>query len=300
MPAPISAEVHNLLVRPTNSSMVLGALHHAAYRPANAAVNRVFGKSLHKGLDPETWGAAASRLGEKVDRSLALPGAVRKEDVKLTNEHLGEIGDHLEKLKVKDPDKHQAISADLNSAIANHYNNNENIEGLVSKARADSNFAATLHGVHIPSATGEWGKSVKNVSTDIAALYGAGEIMNKARELSQGGQEKKGSAGMQQVIDQLFKAAAILESIPLKDYAHKQANRLLEAGVISSSELEKHASIFEKNPEDAETIVNGMLRGIDPEIKSANLGEPVVGDGDGPRSGGRGTFEQLCLEGANR
>lgn len=298
MSTPISSEVHNLLVRPNNSSLVLGALHHALYRPANAAVNKVIGKQIPRGFSPQAWGEAAARAGEKLDRSLSL-GAVRREDIKLNNTHLTSIGDHLDTLKAKDPTKHQALVGDLNSTIANHYNNSEDIEGLIHKARQNNNFAATLHGVHIPSLTGEVGKGVKNVATDIAALYGAGEIMNKARSIAEGNQEKKGSTSMlQEAIDHLLKAASILESIPAKDYANKQARRLLEAGVIDPSELEKHASIFEKNPEDAETIVNGMLR--DPEIKSATLGEPVLGDDDGPRTRGRGGFELFCVEGLSK
>jgi len=295
MSAPISADIHNLLIRPTNSSLVLGAAHHVLYRPANAAVSRLFGKGLHKALDPAEWGAAAARAGEKIDRSLSV-GGHRVEKVTLNSQHLRDIGSHLDDLVKKDPRAAQDLEGRLNSVVANHYNNNETIKGLVGKAHQNDQFAATLHGVKVPSLTGEVGKSVKNVATDIAAIYGAGEIMNKVRDASESAQEKKGSemTMIDDAIEALLKAASILEQLPVKERAVKMATQLLDADVIKSSEVEKYASIFESNPADAETIFSGMIRGKDSTTKSASLGEPIVGD---VGSGGKGSFEDLCREG---
>ena len=94
------------------------------------------------------------------------------------------------------------------------------------------------------------------------------------------------------------KAAEILEGLPAKAEGLKYAKALAEAGAITDAEREKHARIFEdtyrRNPEDAEAIFNGMLRGGSFDSKAASLGEAVGNDGSS-RSGGS-LFDQMCLD----
>ena len=228
-----------------------------------------------------------------------MGGSSRSEAINLDNEHLKHIGSHLENLHASDPNRAKELERSLNSVVQNHYNKGENIKSLVSKAHGDENFAATLHGVQVPSLSGEVGRTVKNVATDVAAMYGAAEIMDKLHRASgdTASQEKKASmSNIQRATELLARAQAIYDSLPAKEAAYAKANELLEAGRIEADEVEKIASVFERNPDDAETILNGMLRGSDLEAKAANLGSPVLDEA--PRAGGSNKFDALCLQGA--
>jgi hypothetical protein len=212
------------------------------------------------------------------------------------------MGAHIDELHNSHPERAIRLEGELNSLIENHYNINEKFRGLVQHAHTNSDFAATLHGVKVRSLTGEVGKSVKSVGTDIAALYGANAILEKTQNaMGEDPQTKKGMmttmSKLQAASDALNKAASILESIPVKESAYKMATKLLDAGIIVESEVEKHASMFERNFDDAETILGGMLRGNELENKTANLGEPVSGDSDPTRAGSRSSFEDLCRQG---
>lgn len=306
MTKPIASDIRDLIVNPENGSMVMSLAHHALFRPADALA-RQFGGRMPKQLDPQVWGAAAARAAEKVDFHLAPSWSHRHETITLTGDHLRGIGKHLDGL-IRDGHtaKAQSLKDRLNLLVAKHYNSGEGIEGLIAKAHADKEFAATFHNVKVPSLTGEVGRTAKNVSTDIAALVGAQEIQQRLAEATSQDPSpgvKKGHevhmelSELERAAEMLEKAAAIYESIPDTENAQKYAHQLLDAGVIAKSEMDKYASMFERNPEDAETIVEGMLRDRDHENKSASLGEVVFDDPIGS-SKGFGRFEQLCIEGA--
>lgn len=296
MPTPLSADLHDLLVRPANSSLVLGAAHHALYRPANAIAG-VLGTSVPKTLDPEAWGAGLSRIGERIDHGLAIGGSSRHEAIPLENNHLHTIGAHLDKLRAERPADAGLLETRLNSLVRDHYNSQESIQGLVDKARTTPGFAATLHGVVVPSLTGEVGRSIKNVATDVAALVGSTELMDVARRATQPDHtDKKGHtmSNLDRVHELIAKTAALLESLPAKEQAQEKAAQLLDAGVITSAEVEKMASVFERNPDEADAIASGMMRGY--SEKGANLGEVFVDETPSKYSGGD-RFTQACLNG---
>lgn len=297
MATPISADLHQLLIRPRNSSIMLGAAHHALYRPLNYASEKVLGARIPSALDPETWGAQINKAGEAADYMLSA-GRVRKEDVKLDNSHILDIHNHVQEMKRLRPEYGKQLENNLNSAIASHYNNNDTLNSIAQHARNNKDFAATLHGVAIPSLSGEEGRIAKNFAADVAGMYGASQLMGELNPTGKSNDTEKRShrmTDMQKAQELLEKAAAILSSIPVKEKAYKQAAQLLEAGAISDSEIEKYASAFERNPEDAATIVEGMLRGVDREAKMANLGYPVYEENT--RSQRYGSFEQACLQG---
>lgn len=295
MATPLTADLHSLLIRPRNSSIVLGAAHHALYRPLNYLSNKTIGKNIHTALDPETWGEKINQVGESADFVLSA-GRTRKENIDLENSHILDMHNHVQEMKRYRPEYGHQLERNLNSVIATHYNNNETLNSLATKALNNKEFAATLHGVAVPSLSGEEGRIAKNFAADVASMYGASQLMS---EFSPGSDNKEKRSNhmteMQKAKNLLEKAAAILASIPVKERAYKQASQLLEAGAISDSEVEKYASAFERNPEDAPTIVEGMLRGVDRESKMANLGYPVYDES--PRGQRFGSFEQACLQG---
>lgn len=297
MAAPLSSELHDLLIRPSNGSLILGAAHHALYRPANALAHKVLGHSLPKALDPGEWGAAAARAGEKVDRALALPGVERSETIMLDHQHLKDIGKHLDEMHASDPSKAQALEGHLNSVVADHYNKSETIRGLVSKAHGDESFRATLHGVRVPSITGEVGRSAKNLATDAAALYGAAALTDEVRKALEPPKEKQSAmSNLQTAIDKLTSAANLLDRLPAREAAFSKAAKLADIGAIAESEIEKFASTFERNPEEADTIYSAVARGESEHQKLASFGEVVSADpsASGSRSGG--SFEDQCRE----
>jgi hypothetical protein len=299
MPTPLSADLHNLIVRPGNSSMVLGAGHHMLYRPANAAA-KLFGGSVPKALDPEEWGASLARAGDRIDHRLAIGGSSRQESISLENAHIHSIGAHLDTLRKERPSDAGILEERLNSLVRDHYNSQESIQGLVDKAKADPQFAATFHGVVVPSLTGEVGRSVKNVATDVAALYGSAELIDHARRAAQPDHTDKKGHLMLSNIDRaqelIAKTASILASLPVKEQAHEKAAQLLESGVITAAEVEKIAAVFERNPDEADAIAAGMMRGQGYTEKGANLGEVVI-DEPSTKSGSVDRFTQACLNG---
>jgi hypothetical protein len=298
MAAPLTSELHSLLIRPSNGSLILGAAHHALYRPANALAHKVTGHALPTALDPGEWGAAAARAGEKVDYHLALGGAQRAETIQLDNDHLKHIGQHLDTMAATDPGKARALETDLNSVVADHYNRGETIRGLVDKAHADQNFRATLHEVAVPSATGEVGRTAKTLATDAAGLYGAAAITDKVRQaMDPQAKEKQSSMSKLNVaIEKIQKAASILDQIPARDAAFAKAAALAEEEVIGQHEVEKFAGLFERNPQDAETVVAALRRGEDEATKLASFGEVVKSEPQNGAGANRGRFEALCLE----
>lgn len=297
MATPLTADIHNLLIRPRNTSLLLGAAHHALYRPLNYASEKLIGAKIPTALDPDTWGAKVNKAGETVDFVLSA-GRSRKENVNLTNSHILDMHGHVQEMKRINPRYGQQLENNLNSLITAHYNNNDTINSLATQARNNPEFAATLHGVVVPSLSGEAGKAIKGFAADVASIYGATQLMEDISPSSQSdGKEKRSHlmTEMQRAQKLLEKAASILASIPVKERAYKYASQLLEAGAISELEVEKYASAFERNPEDAPTLVEGMLRGVDRESKMANLGYPVYDEN--PRGQRFGSFEQACLQG---
>ena len=296
----VSPDVHDLLVRPGSPSLLLGAAHHLQYTPAHPAAPALTGRTIPKGLDPEHWGAQLARGAEKLDYALAPKGVKefeRREDITLKAHDLHHIGRKLDRMRLADPARGKKIESHLRDLIEKTYNPSETVESLIGKARKNPDFAVTLHGVRIPSLTGEGTKMVRRVGTDVAAMYGASEIVRQIQPPS----EKRSHTTMTaSAIAHLTKAAEILEGLPAKAEGVKFAEKLVEAGVIGGAELEKHARIFEetyrRSPEDAEQIFNSMLRGGD--AKLASLGEAVVPEGQ--QGGPRGSrFDQMCLDALN-
>jgi hypothetical protein len=297
MSLPLSADLHRLLVRPKNTSLLLGLAHHAIYRPAKGLADLV-GKELPKAADPAHWGAMASGLVEKADFHLS-PGFHRTEAITLDAEHLKHMGRHLADLHAGNSAHATKLEGEIDALLPTSYNTN--IRKLIAQAHTDPAFKVTLHGVKIPSLTGEVGKTVRSIGSDVAALYGAGELADKATRLPHAPtNEKKGSKTMplyQEVIDALEKAADILDRIPAKQASFDRAEKLYAEGIIAESDIEKHAAVFENNPGDAELIYDGLMRG-GAATKTAGYGEPFEEPAASKASTGsrRNAFDALCLE----
>jgi len=285
------ADIHDLLVRPENGSLLADIGHHVLYRPISAVSREFTGRSLPAAADPREWGAALARLGEKVDFALAPRhrAFVRREDLTVRAEDWERIAKKLENVRKTDPGREKVLRDHLRDLIENHYNPSEDIRSLVAKARKNRDFATTFHGVRVPSLTGEAGKTVRNIATDAAAAYGGTEI---ARHL-----EEKRSHESMSASAHLQAAADLLERIPAMANGAKYARDLVDAGVIADAELDKHARIFEdtylRSPEDAQTLFSAFLRGQE-NLKTAGLGEAVGAETPGkPQTNG---FEQMCLD----
>lgn len=316
----LNANMHRALIRPDNSSLILGGLHHIASGAAKAV-----GKELPAHLDPATLGAAAARAGERLDfhagraaQSLArragldahLPaGALsRTERIDLHAGRIRDLGTHLDGLRNTDAGQAKAFEDNLNALVKTHYNKGETFQGLRNLAQDDT-FSATLHGVDIPSITGEAGKTVKGVGTDIAAIYGAGEITEKIQRAraSIPGPTNLPQRGKDEMTDPTAKAASLMkdaaelfDAANVKERACKQAQRLVDDGVIEAGEFNTHSALFEKlSSEDAETMVTGMLRGQSGPNKSASFGDPALEFNPAGSSKGAG-FDALCRSAANR
>jgi len=310
----INPQMHRAIVRPENSSLILGGLHHLASGAA-----KLVGKELPKHLDPAELGAAAARGAERIDfhagraaQSIArhagldahLPKGLfaRSEQATLSSKRIRALGDEIDGLRTTDATKAKALEDDLNTLVKTHYNKGETFQGLRDLASDDS-FAATLHNVEVPSLTGEAGKMVKNVGTDVAAIYGAGEITEKVRQAraSGSGPTNLPSRGKPDMTDSYAKAATLMkeaaelfDAASVKERACKQAQQLLDESAIDAGEFPKYAALFEKqSAEDADTMVAGMLRGHAGSSKSASFGDPVP-ISDAQAEGGQGRFEALC------
>jgi hypothetical protein len=309
----VGSELHGLIVNPGNSSLVLGALHHAAYRPANYAFGRLTGgRQLWRGLSPETWGAAVAKAGEKVDYGIGtLTGAQRNEAITLQKDHLARIKQHVESLEANPHTavRGQELRRQFDEVIAKHHSPNETLNSVLQHHTSNDDYKITLHDVKLPSATGEVGKTIKNIGTDAAALYGSAELVNRInRVASQPSEENKPMSStaqaIKEAIEKLEKAAALLADIPKRDAAYKQASELHHDGAIAEHEVAKYASLFYDSPDHVDTIVSSLARQND-ETKSARMGE-VVTDGNAKSANARGeggryaSFDQFCLNGGGR
>lgn len=294
MAVPLSPQLHALLIRPGNGSLVLGAAHHALYRPANALAQRLAGKDLHRALDPAEWGAAAARAGEKVDYHLALPGVHRAETITLEGDHLKAIHAHLGTLA---PEEARTIEGSLDSLVADHYNKGETFRGLVDKAHASQNFRATLHDVPVPSATGEVGRTINNVAVGASTLYGAGAITKRLRDALNPQEKQSSMSKLDTAIGKIQNAAATLEHLPVREAAYAKAANMADTGLIAEDQIEKFAGIFERHPNDADDIIIGMQGGNEDGMKLASFGEVVKNEADSDTAR-RGGFEAMCLDNA--
>lgn len=325
--AEITSDLHGLIVNPGNSSMVLGGLDYLTQRPARYLARKLTGNPAYELpgiLSPSKWGEHAARAGEKLDYTVGKHvGVSRKEDLRLTHEHLKRIDTTLSTYaKSSDPalvDHGNKLRASLDNVIKTHSHGVADLDSVLKAHRADSakTFEHTLQGVSLPSATGEIGKHVKNLSTDAAAFVGTGHIMGQLQQAQAQGQLNSSPEGahkmdtkiarIQEALDNLTKVAAMLSEIPKRDEAHKRASELCATGAISSDEIDKYASVFYASPE-ASDVLSQTVRRIAPDhAKTARLGEVVANtnsysetkNNDNGDTGGN-AFDSFCLSGAGR
>jgi hypothetical protein len=311
---PVSADLHRFIVNPENSSLVLSAARHLLYRPADFLYTKLRGLpenargNLWHGLNPETWGAGLARAGERADASLGrMTGGTRKEMVTLNRDHLQRIGDTLADWERRPDMKAHAghVRKQFDDLLHQHHAPGTTLDQVLQNSRSADNYKVTLHDVLLPSATGEVGKTVKTIAADGAALYGSAEIVNQVNRVAD--QKTPSSedrmsdmAAVKAALEQLEKAARILEEIPARDRAYKQASSLYQHGAIMEHEVEKYAALFFENPDSADVVAQGLLRNSASEVKSARLGE-VVSGGSASTGGSRySSFDAMCLEGLTK
>ena len=312
MSGPVSADLHGLIVNPENSSLVLSAARHLLYRPADFAYSKLRGLpsnakgNLWRGLNPETWGAGIARAGERADASLGrMTGGTRKEMVTLNRDHLQRIEKTLGDWEARPETKAHAdqVRRQFDDLLKKHHGPDADLAKVLQNSRTNDNYKVTLHDVLLPSATGEVGKSIKNISTDAATLYGSAEIVNQVNRVAtqkspQSEDRMSDMAAVKAALEQLEKAAQILEEIPARDRAFKEASSLYQQGAIMEHEIDKYASLFFENPESAGVVAQSLLRNTAGETKSARLGEVVSNSSNSSAGGSRySSFDSLCLEG---
>lgn len=322
--AEFGADVHRLIVNPTNTSLVLGVADYATHRPARFLARKLTGNpDLHFPdiLSPAKWGEWAGRVGEHADFSLGkLTKGIRKEDLKLTPEHLARIHTTLEGYKTSANAESVAygkkLHASLDNVIRTHSHNTVGLDDVLHAHLAnpdrETGFAHTLHGVHVPSAMGEVGKHIKNFSTDAATFVGTGHIMHQLQQAQ--GRANSSPEGAQKMVpdtskiaealDSLDKVAAMLAEIPKRDAAYKRASDLHAQGAISADEIDKYASVFYVSPEASDVLAQTVQRFAPEHAKSARLGEVVV---DAPATAGTHSseksgngFDNFCLSAGPR
>lgn len=316
--AEIPSDIHSLIVNPGNSSLVLGAADYLTHRPLQYLLRKVTGNSeykLHGALSPAKWGEQVARAGEKADHAVGtVTGGIRKEDLKLAGEHLANIHKTLHNYETSNNPESVTHGKKLRASLDNLFKTHDgrDLNTVLEQHHADPNFAITLHGVKLPSATGEVGKHVKNLGTDAAAFVGTGAIMNQIQQQqAQAHTSPEGSKAMedkiakiQQALNTLEKVAEILADIPKRDEAYKRANDLHLAGAISTDEIDKYASVFYTSPEASEVLVQTAQRIAPEHAKSARLGEVVPATQnnttDKETSGGGNSFDNFCRSGIGR